>query len=143
MVEKLSFRKEKVYLEYKKKSMHAEFAVMLYNMEPKENRIDPAKVAEIFKEAVDIEIEFITESIPCALLGMNAELMSEYIKYVGDRLLVQLGYDKLYNATNPFSFMSRIAMENKTNYFESRPSDYSRAKVGKTNVYEFSVEEDF
>lgn len=121
--------------------LHTEFAVLLYSMIS--NRLEDKVVHDIFKEAVDIEVEFITESIPCNLLGMNANLMQEYIKFVADRLLTQLGYDKIFDAKNPFPFMDRINLEHKTNFFENRESNYSKAKVGQTNVYEFSIDEDF
>ena len=124
-------------------SMHAEFAVMLYNMQEKDKRIPEAEVIKVMTEAVDIEIEFITESIPCSMLGMNSGLMSDYIKFVADRLMLQLGYDKIYNTNNSFPFMNRIAMENKTNFFEGRNTNYVKANVGKTNVHEFSTESDF
>lgn len=122
-------------------SLHTEFAILLYSMI--QNKISQEDVHELIKEAVDIEIEFITESIPCNLLGMNAELMQEYIKFVSDRLVVQLGYDKIYDAKNPFNFMDRICLENKSNFFENRETNYSKAKVGQTNVYEFSIDEEF
>lgn len=121
--------------------LHTEFAILLYSMI--HDRLSQEMVFDVVKDAVDIEIEFITDSIPCALLGMNAELMQEYIRFVADRLLTQLGYDKLYNAKNPFPFMDRINLEHKTNFFENRESNYSKAKVGQKNVYEFSINADF
>jgi ribonucleotide reductase beta subunit family protein with ferritin-like domain len=122
-------------------SLHTEFAVLLYSMI--KNKLTQEQVHTIIKEAVVIELEFITESIPCNLLGMNAELMKEYIKFIADRLVVQLGYDKIYEAKNPFPFMDRINLEHKTNFFENRESNYSKAKVGQNNVYEFSINEEF
>jgi ribonucleotide reductase beta subunit family protein with ferritin-like domain len=122
-------------------SLHTEFAVLLYSMI--KNKLTLEQVHTIIKEAVVIELEFITESIPCNLLGMNAELMKEYIKFIADRLVVQLGYDKIYEAKNPFPFMDRINLEHKTNFFENRESNYSKAKVGQNNVYEFSINEEF
>jgi len=77
------------------------------------------------------------------MLGMNADLMSTYIEFVADRLLVQLGYNKLFNKSNPFPFMERISIQNKTNFFESRVAEYSKANVGKENIYEFSLDADF
>jgi ribonucleotide reductase beta subunit family protein with ferritin-like domain len=97
----------------------------------------------MFREAIEIETEFITESLPCSLIGMNNMLMSDYVRYVADRLLVQLGYNKIYNTTNPFPFMDRISLSNKTNFFEHRPSEYSRAKVAQQDVYKFSTDADF
>lgn len=122
-------------------SLHTEFAVLLYSMI--QNRLDEEVVHGLIKEAVEIEVEFITDSIPCNLLGMNSELMQEYIKFVADRLAVQLGYERIWNAKNPFPFMDRINLEHKTNFFENRESNYSKAKVGQQNVYEFSIDEEF
>jgi ribonucleotide reductase beta subunit family protein with ferritin-like domain len=122
-------------------SLHTEFAILLYSKIV--NKLSEEDVYNMMKEAVDIEIEFITESIPCNMLGMNSILMTEYIKYVADRLLVQLGYNKLYNTKNPFDFMQNIGMENKTNFFESRLSEYSKANVGKTETRVFTLDSDF
>jgi ribonucleoside-diphosphate reductase subunit M2 len=122
-------------------SLHTEFAILLYSY--LSNKLSQEQVYSIIKEAVDIEIQFITESIPCNMLGMNSNLMSEYVQYVADRLLTQLGCDKIYNTSNPFPFMDRIAMENKVNFFEERPLEYNKANVGKTDVYDFSLDEDF
>ena len=99
-------------------SLHTEFAVLLYSH--LERRIPQEKIHEIMKEAVDIETTFITESLPCALLGMNSGLMIEYIQFVTDRLIVQLGYEKLFNAKNPFDFMDRIGISQSSNFFESK-----------------------
>ncbi len=122
-------------------SLHTEFAILLYTYI--KNRIPEQQVHDLFKEAVNIEINFITESIPCNMLGMNSLLMQEYIKFVADRLLVQLGYNKIYEAKNPFPFMNRINLEHKTNFFENRESNYMKAKVGQNNVYQFDLNEDF
>lgn len=121
--------------------LHCEFATLLYSMI--KNRLSEEEVSDLIREAVDIEIEFITDAIPCNLLGMNAELMKEYIKFVADRLIVQLGYEKLYNVRNPFPFMDRISLEHKTNFFENRESNYSKANVGQKNAHEFSIDEEF
>jgi ribonucleoside-diphosphate reductase subunit M2 len=107
--------------------MHTDFAVLIYNM--LKHRLDTERIYEIIKEAVSIEKEFINESIPCAMIGMNSTLMSQYIEYVADRLVVQLGYPKLYKSENPFDFMQLISMEGKTNFFEKRVSEYSLASV--------------
>jgi len=107
--------------------MHTDFAVLIYSM--LNNRIKQERVFNIIKEAVDIEKEFINESIPCAMIGMNSDLMTQYIEFVADRLLVQLGYEKLYKSENPFDFMQLISMEGKTNFFEKRVSEYSLASV--------------
>ncbi len=116
-------------------ALHTEFAILLYNQLNKKNRKD--KVHEIVKEAVSIEKEFIIECLPCKLIGMNSTLMSQYIEFVADRLLVQLGYDKLYNASNPFDFMELISIEGKTNFFEKRVGEYALAtKDIDTNVFD-------
>lgn len=110
-------------------SLHTEFAVLLYGLI--RNRLKQEDVYTIMKDAVDIEIDFICESIPCRLLGMNSDIMSEYVKYIADRLLVQLGYDKLYNINKcPLDFMERISITNKSNFFEVKVSEYSKANVG-------------
>ena len=95
--------------------MHTDFAVLLYSM--LKNKLDEEIVHNIIKDAVEIEKEFINTAIPCALIGMNKDLMSQYIEFVSDRLIMQLGYNKIYNAENPFDFMQLISMENKTNFF--------------------------
>ena len=104
-------------------AMHTEFAVLLYNK--LKNKTSRKKVYDLIKEAVEIEKEFICEALPCRLIGMNAEKMSQYIEFVADRLVVQLGYNKIYNSSNPFDFMEMISLEGKTNFFEKRVSDYS------------------
>jgi ribonucleoside-diphosphate reductase beta chain len=108
-------------------ALHTEFAVLIYSYI--ENKLTQEEVYTIIKDAVEIEKEFIIDSIPCKLIGMNSTMMAEYIEFVADRLLVQLGYDKVYNATNPFSFMEMISMEGKTNFFERRVTEYSKAGV--------------
>jgi ribonucleotide reductase beta subunit family protein with ferritin-like domain len=112
--------------------MHTDFAVLLYSMIS--NRISEEVVNDMFKDAVNIEQEFICESLPCSLLGMNSELMSEYIKFVADRLLLQLGYPKIWGVINPFDFMESMSMEGKTNFFESRPTQYQKASVLNTST---------
>lgn len=119
--------------------LHTDFAVLLYKYIV--NKIPEETVHQLFKEAVDIEEEFITSAIPCKLIGMNSELMTQYIHYVCDRLLVQLGYNKLYKVVNPFNFMESISTEEKTNFFEGRVSRYAKFGVGETKV--FSTDEDF
>ena len=106
-------------------ALHTEFAILLYNGLQKKNR--QSKVYEIVKEAVTIEKEFITECLPCKLIGMNSAMMSQYIEFVADRLLVQLGYDKVYESNNPFDFMEMISIEGKTNFFEKRVGEYALA----------------
>jgi ribonucleotide reductase beta subunit family protein with ferritin-like domain len=122
--------------------MHTSFACLLYSMV--NDKLDESNVHQMFSEAYEIEREFICESLPCSMLGMNSELMSQYIKFVGDRLLLSLGYSKLWNETNPFDFMESISMEGKTNFFESRPTQYQKASVlntGKDNT--FIITDDF
>ena len=106
--------------------MHTDFAVAIYDLI--ENKLDFDTIKEIITEAVEIEKEFINDSIPCRLIGMNSELMSQYIEFVADRLVVQLGYEKIYNSKNPFDFMEMISLEGKTNFFEKRVMDYSQGK---------------
>ena len=108
--------------------MHTDFAVYLYNTYC--DRMDYEQFKVMIKEAVEIEKEFITESLPVRLIGMNDILMKEYIEFVADRLLSQLQYPKLYNTANPFSFMEMISLEGKTNFFEKRVSEYSLADGG-------------
>ena len=109
--------------------MHTDFAVLLYS---KLNRkLKKARVVEIITQAVNIEKEFICDALPCRLIGMNAQLMSQYIEFVADRLIVQLGYKKIFNTSNPFDFMEMISLEGKTNFFEKRVGDYSLANESK------------
>ena len=117
-------------------ALHCEFAVLLYShLEKKTNK---TRVYEIIKEAVEIEQEFICEALPCRLIGMNSQLMNQYIQFVADRLSVQLGYDKIYNVSNPFSFMELISLQSKTNFFEKTVSDYSLAnKSGTREAFDF------
>jgi hypothetical protein len=115
-------------------ALHTEFAILLYSKLLK--KMNKSKIHEIIKEAVEIEIEFICEALPCKLIGMNSQLMTQYIHFVADRLVVQLGYDKIYNAANPFDFMELISIEQKTNFFESRVSDYALANKTLDNVEE-------
>ena len=104
-------------------ALHTEFAVLLYHMLV--NVPTDVRVAEIVAEAVEIEKRFICEALPCRLIGMNATLMSQYIEFVADRLMIQLGYTKLFNSTNPFDFMDMISLEGKTNFFERRVGEYN------------------
>ena len=95
----------------------------------------------MIKEAVEIEKEFICDALPCRLIGMNAELMKQYIEFVADRLVVQLGYDKIYNKSNPFDFMEMISLEGKTNFFEKRVGDYSLSSGQKDDsAFDFSAD---
>ena len=121
-------------------ALHTEFAVHLYSKLQK--KINKARIVDIIKEAVEIEKEFIIEALPCRLIGMNSNLMKQYIEFIADRLSVQLGYDKIYNATNPFEFMELISVESKTNFFEKRVSEYALADKTKTDDV-FDLNEDF
>tara|TARA_Y100000389_G_scaffold193911_1_gene223245 strand:- start:617 stop:1522 length:906 start_codon:yes stop_codon:yes gene_type:complete len=108
-------------------ALHTEFAILIYSKFAE--KIDKETITEIITEAVSIEKEFIIDALPCRLIGMNSELMKQYIEFVADRLLVQLGNAKYYNVSNPFSFMDMISMEGKTNFFEKRVSEYSKAGI--------------
>jgi len=121
-------------------ALHCEFAVLLYSKLLKQ--LPVAKIHDIIKEAVDIEIEFICDALPCKLIGMNADLMTQYIKFVADRLVVQLGYKKIYNVSNPFDFMELISLESKTNFFEKRNDSYALANKTVTDTA-FELSEDF
>ncbi|KDE07185.1 ribonucleoside-diphosphate reductase small chain [Microbotryum lychnidis-dioicae p1A1 Lamole] len=130
--------------------LHTDFACLLFSH--LERRPHPDTVALIIKEAVEIEKEFLTEALPCGLIGMNAKLMCQYIEFVADRLLVALGNPKVWNAENPFDFMNMISLEGKTNFFEKRVSDYQKSGVssaqsareaGEDVKSAFSFEEDF
>lgn len=121
-------------------ALHTEFAILLYSKMNK--KINKSKVYEIIKEAVEIESEFICQSLSCRLIGMNSDLMTQYIKFVADRLSVQLGYEKIYNVSNPFSFMELISLESKVNFFEKRVSDYALATKNK-NEEIFDLNDNF
>jgi ribonucleoside-diphosphate reductase subunit M2 len=120
-------------------ALHTEFAILLYKKLVK--KLTKARIHEIIKEAVEIENEFICEALPCRLIGMNAGLMTQYIQFVADRLCLQLGYDKIYNVSNPFDFMELISLESKTNFFEKRVDAYALAtKTMEGDVFEFNEE---
>lgn len=122
--------------------LHTDFACLLYSKIV--NRLPKQKAQKIIRDAVKIEKQFITKSLPCDLIGMNSTLMSQYIEYVADRLLLQLGYPKVYKVNNPFAFMERISLENKDNFFEKRVSTYAKAAVGKDREeMKFSTNADF
>ncbi len=128
-------------------ALHTEFAVLVYNTFSE--KLSSDVITNIIKEAVEIEKEFIIDSLPCNLIGMNSNSMSDYIEFVADRLLVQLGCPKTYNKKNPFVFMEMISMEGKTNFFEKRVSEYSKAGVSKntnsltSNLKTFNLSADF
>ncbi|MBB6609666.1 ribonucleotide-diphosphate reductase subunit beta [Pontibacter sp. Tf4] len=122
--------------------LHCDFACLLYSMLV--NKLPQERVHEIIRDAVTIEQEFVTDALPVDLIGMNAKLMSQYIEFVADRLLVSLGYAKIYNATNPFDFMEMISLQGKTNFFEKRVGEYQKAGVlGDKDKNVFSLDEDF
>ena len=108
-------------------SLHAEFACLLYSK--LEGRVSEEAVHAMFHEAVDIETRFITESIPCNMIGMNNDLMAQYIKYIADRLLVMLGYAKIYSTSNPFPFVETACLQGKPSFFEVRSAEYSKASM--------------
>ena len=122
--------------------LHTDFAVHLYNNHI-ENKLSKERLIEIIGSALEIEKEFISESLPVSLIGMNSDLMKQYLEYVSDRLLIDLGVGKIYNSENPFDFMKNIAMENKTNFFEKRVSEYSKSGVGVKEEKSFATDEDF
>lgn len=123
--------------------LHRDFACLLYNKYI-EHKLDPEVIYNIIKDAVEIEKEFVTDSLPVRLIGMNSELMCQYIEYVADHLLGTLNLQKIYNATNPFDFMELISMEGKTNFFEKRVGEYKKAGVGANRDKQmFSTDEDF
>ena len=120
-------------------ALHTEFAILLYSKLSK--KLAKKRVHEIIQEAAEIEKEFITEALPCRLIGMNATLMCQYIEFVADRLSVQMGYDKIYKSSNPFDFMELISIETKVNFFERTNSEYALAnKAVDKDVFEFSAD---
>ncbi len=122
--------------------LHCDFACLLYSM--LDEKLPKERVQQMIAEAVTIEQEFVTDSLPVDLIGMNAKMMSQYIEFVADRLLVSLGCSKIYNTTNPFDFMELISLQGKTNFFEKRVAEYQKAGVmsnNKDNV--FKTDEDF
>lgn len=123
--------------------LHCDFACLLYTKHLI-NKLPKDQVRQIITEAVEIEKEFIIDALPVKLIGMNSDLMSQYIEFVADRLLKELGNDPVYNASNPFDFMDMISIQGKTNFFEKRVGEYQKAGVlaGKENQT-FSLEEDF
>lgn len=122
--------------------LHCEAAILIYSK--LQNKLSTETIHSIYSNAVSIEKEFITESLPVALIGMNCDLMKQYIEYVADYYLQKLGYPKLYNSTNPFNFMELISMKQKTNFFEQKVSQYRKAKVGDTaDDNQFGIDLDF
>lgn len=122
--------------------MHCDFAVHLHNNHIV-NRVPQERIREIILDALTIEREFITESLPVGLIGMNAKLMTQYLEYVTDRLLIEFGCDKEYESTNPFDFMEMISLEGKTNFFEKRVSEYQKAGVKSGGTGSITFDSDF
>jgi ribonucleoside-diphosphate reductase subunit M2 len=120
-------------------ALHTEFAILIYTK--LKNKLSPEKVQSIIKESVEIEKIFITESLPCRLIGMNSKMMIQYIEFVGDRLSMQLGCEKIYGATNPFDFMELISIDTKVNFFERTNSAYALAnKEIDIDVFDFTAD---
>jgi ribonucleotide reductase beta subunit family protein with ferritin-like domain len=120
-------------------ALHTEFAILLYGKLNK--RVPKERVIEIIRDATEIEKSFITDSLPCRLIGMNAKLMTQYVEFVADRLSVQLGYDKIYGSHNPFDFMELISVETKTNFFERTNSEYALSNCKKDDaIFEFNTD---
>lgn len=121
--------------------LHCDFACLLFNLLV--NKPSQETVYAIIKEAVNIEQEFLTDALPVALIGMNANLMKQYIEFVADRLLVELGFPKIYQAENPFDFMEMISLQGKTNFFEKKVGEYQKSGVMNTSNKEFTLDADF
>jgi ribonucleoside-diphosphate reductase beta chain len=123
--------------------LHCDFACLLYNNHV-QNKLPKGKIEEIILDAVEIEKEFILDALPVRLIGMNSELMSQYIEFVADRLLAELGCEKQFNVSNPFDFMEMISIQGKTNFFEKRVGEYQKAGVLNNDSNQtFSLDEDF
>ena len=123
--------------------LHCDFACLLYNHHLV-NQLPKETVTKIITDAVEIEKEFVTDAIPVKLIGMNADLMQQYIEFVADRLLGELGCASVYNSTNPFDFMDMISIQGKTNFFEKRVAEYQKAGVLNSGENQsFSLDEDF
>jgi ribonucleotide reductase beta subunit family protein with ferritin-like domain len=104
-------------------------------------KVNKKRIIEIIKEATEIEKEFITDALPCRLIGMNSKLMTQYVEFVADRLSLQLGYDKIYNSQNPFDFMELISVETKTNFFERTNSEYALTNCTKDDkIFDFNTD---
>jgi len=117
-------------------ALHCEFAILLYSK--LQHKIKVSKFNKIIKQAVEIETEFICNALPCRLIGMNAALMSTYIKFVADRLCIQFGYEKIFTVANPFDFMEQISLEGKVNFFEKRNDAYALANKDSDDAFQFT-----
>ena len=135
----LTFSNELISID---EGMHCDFAVHLHNNHIV-NRVPQERIREIILDALTIEREFITESLPVSLIGMNAKLMTQYLEYVTDRLLIEFGCDREYESTNPFDFMEMISLEGKTNFFEKRVSEYQKAGVKSGGTGSITFDSDF
>ncbi len=122
--------------------MHTDFAVMLHNNHLA-NKVSEERIKEIIMSALEIEKEFITESLPVRLIGMNADLMKQYLEFVADRLLMDLGCSRVYNSENPFDFMANISLQGKTNFFEKRVGEYQKSGVMNKSEDSFDFDADF
>lgn len=122
-------------------ALHCRFGILLYSK--LKNRLSFDRVKEILCEAVEIEISFVRDALPVSLIGMNADAMTQYIRFVADYFLTELGYQKLYHTKNPFDFMNLISVSSKTNFFESRVSQYSKSGVGQKDSKVFKMDNDF
>lgn len=123
--------------------LHCDFACLLYNNHVV-NKLSKDEIKTIILDAVEIEKEFILDALPVKLIGMNSDLMSQYIEFVADRLLLELGNEKEFNVSNPFDFMEMISIQGKTNFFEKRVGEYQKAGVlNSDNNQTFSMDEDF
>ena len=126
-------------------ALHCDFACNLHN-EHLVNKVPKERILQIITEALDIEREFITESLPAKLIGMNSDLMIQYLEFVADRLLVELNCEKHYHSTNPFDFMEMISLQRKTNFFEGRVAEYRKASVKTstdvvdTEIFDFNAD---
>jgi len=125
--------------------LHCDFACLLYSK--LNNKLSQERIEVIIREAVEIEKGFVCDSLPVNLIGMNSELMKQYIEFVADRLLDALGHDKIYNVTNPFEWMEMISLQGKTNFFEKRVGEYQKANVMSNHdgndSFAFNLDEDF
>jgi ribonucleoside-diphosphate reductase subunit M2 len=120
-------------------ALHCEFAVLIHSK--LQQKCSQERIHQIIEEAVDIEKDFICEALPCRLIGMNSDLMSEYIEFCADRLAVQLGCPKIYDASNPFTWMEMISVEGKTNFFERRVGEYALAtKTKDADTFDMSFD---
>lgn len=122
--------------------LHCDFACLIYSKI--QNKLSEETIREIIQEAVSIEQEFVSESLPVELIGMNSIMMKSYIEFCADRLIVSLGYNKIYNTKNPFEWMELISLQGKTNFFEKRVGEYSKSKVGGSSENnKFTLDDDF